>query len=104
MPSDRSRRPDPPSDAYTGVAMQQGRVLLDRDFNVERDILDYRDRVIARDEIGPCGTPDMAASMARTSSSVAHGLNRRAVATLDTLPGVLKYSAPEYLIRDAYPG
>jgi hypothetical protein len=58
MPSDRSRQPDPPSDAYTGVAMQQGRVLLDRDFNAERDILDYRDRVTARDEIGPCGTLD----------------------------------------------
>lgn len=58
MPSDRSRPPDPPSDAYTGVTMQQGRVLLDRDFNAERDILDYRDRVTACDEIGPCGTPD----------------------------------------------
>lgn len=58
MPSDRSRPPDPSSDAYTGVAMQQGRVLLDRDFNAERDILDYRDRVTARDEIGRCGTPD----------------------------------------------
>ena len=58
MPSDRSRRPDPPSDAYSGVAMQQGRVLLDRDFNAERDILDYRDRVTALDEIGPYGTCD----------------------------------------------
>ena len=58
MPSDRSRPPDSVADAYTGVSLQQGRVLLDRDFNAERDILDHRDRAVTRDVVGPCGTPD----------------------------------------------
>jgi hypothetical protein len=58
MPSDRSRPPDNLADAYTGVSLQQGRVLLDRDFNAERDILDLRDRAVTRDVVGPYGTPD----------------------------------------------
>jgi hypothetical protein len=58
MPSDRSRPPDSPQDAYTGVVMQQGRVILDRDFNTLRETIDDRDRKITLDVVGPCGTPD----------------------------------------------
>jgi hypothetical protein len=58
MPSDRSRPPDPASDAYTGVAYQQGRVTLDRDYNAQREILDHRDAATTLDLNGPCGTPD----------------------------------------------
>jgi hypothetical protein len=58
MPSDRSRPPDPASDAYTGVAYQQGRVTLDRDYNALREIIDRRDETTTRDLVGPCGTPD----------------------------------------------
>jgi Family of unknown function (DUF6519) len=58
MPSDRSRPSDSIADAFTGVSLQQGRVLLDRDFNAERDIVDQRERAVTRDVVGPCGTPD----------------------------------------------
>jgi hypothetical protein len=58
MPSDRSRPPDPASDAYTGVAYQQGRVTFDRDYNTLREIIDRRDETTTRDLVGPCGTPD----------------------------------------------
>ena len=58
MPSDRSRPPDPASDAYTGVAFQQGRVTLDRDYNALREIIDHRDQTITLDVVGACGTPD----------------------------------------------
>jgi hypothetical protein len=58
MPSDRSRPPDDSRDAYTGVVMQQGRVILDRDFNSVREILDWRIAREALDVVGPCGTPD----------------------------------------------
>src|SRR4051794_19667605 len=58
MPSDRSRPPDPAQDGYTGVVFQQGRVTLDRDFNTLREIIDRRAGLIARDVVGPFGTPD----------------------------------------------
>ena len=38
--------------------MQQGRVVLDRDFNALREIVDRRDREETLDIVGPCGTPD----------------------------------------------
>ena len=58
MPSDRSRPSDHAADAYTGVVMQQGRVVLDRDFNTLREVIDRRDAEVTRDVVGPCGTPD----------------------------------------------
>jgi hypothetical protein len=58
MPSDRSRPPDDSRDQYTGGVMQQGRVILDRDFNTVREILDRRIAREALDVVGPCGTPD----------------------------------------------
>jgi hypothetical protein len=58
MASDRSRPPDPATDAYTGVTYQQGRVTLDRDYNAAREIIDRRDEAITRNVVGPCGTPD----------------------------------------------
>jgi len=65
MPSDRSRPPDPASDAYTGVAYQQGRVTLDRDYNAQREIIDQRDAATTRDLVGPCGTPDKGFAVTR---------------------------------------
>jgi hypothetical protein len=43
---------------YKAVVMQQGRVILDRDFNALQDIVNGRIAADALDEIGPCGTPD----------------------------------------------
>ncbi|HEY4330245.1 MAG TPA: DUF6519 domain-containing protein, partial [Phycisphaerae bacterium] len=58
MPSDISRRDDDLHHHYQGVVMQQGRVILDRDFNELRQIIDRRIEVDALDFVGPSGTPD----------------------------------------------
>jgi streptogramin lyase len=58
MPSDRSRTSDDLRQHYQAVVTQQGRVILDRDFNALQGIVDGRITADARDEIGPCGTPD----------------------------------------------
>ena len=42
---------------YSGVRQQQGRVLLDADWNEQLDIDDHHDRTTARDVIGPTGAP-----------------------------------------------
>jgi photosystem II stability/assembly factor-like uncharacterized protein len=51
IPSRRSRR-------YSGVRLQQGRVQLDADFNEQVEIDTRRDRLTARDVIGPVGAPE----------------------------------------------
>jgi Family of unknown function (DUF6519) len=56
MPSDISRTSD--EARYDGVVLQQGRVILDRDFNALRETLDRRIADDALDIVGPCGTPD----------------------------------------------
>jgi len=58
MPSDRSRRTDPTCYGYTGVVAQQGRVILDRDFNAQQGLTADRIAADALDFVGPCGTPD----------------------------------------------
>ncbi len=42
---------------YSGVRMQQGRVLLDAEWNEQADIQAQRDQATTRDEIGPSGAP-----------------------------------------------
>ncbi|MGO9935479.1 MAG: DUF6519 domain-containing protein [Steroidobacteraceae bacterium] len=56
MPSDISRTSD--EQRYTGVVMQQGRVILDRDINALRETIDRRIDDDALDFVGPNGTPD----------------------------------------------
>ena len=58
MPGDRSRRFDAPRHGYTGVVAQQGRVILDRDFNAAQALTAARITADALDQVGPCGTPD----------------------------------------------
>ena len=58
MPSDRSRSTDPIRHGYTGVVAQQGRVILDRDFNAQQGLTADRIARDALDFVGPCGTPD----------------------------------------------
>ncbi len=58
MPSDRSRAPDKTRYGYTGVVAQQGRVILDRDFNAQQSLTADRIAADALDFVGPCGTPD----------------------------------------------
>ena len=58
MASDRSRTTDDVREAYRGVVAQQGRVILDRDFNASESLLSARTAADALDFVGPCGTPD----------------------------------------------
>jgi len=58
MSSDRSRSTDRTRNGYTGVVAQQGRVILDRDFNAQQGLSADRIAADALDFVGPCGTPD----------------------------------------------
>jgi hypothetical protein len=58
MSADRSRGLDDIGQAYKAVVMQQGRAIIDRDFNTFQEIADDRIAANALNEIGPCGTPD----------------------------------------------
>ncbi len=58
MPSDRSRVIDHPAHGYIAPVAQQGRVILDRDFNAWQAYLGARIDADALDFVGPCGTPD----------------------------------------------
>jgi hypothetical protein len=59
MPSDLTRPPTGDlRQHYKAVVMQQGRVILDRDFNAMQDLVNGRIAADALDEIGPCGTPN----------------------------------------------
>jgi hypothetical protein len=58
MPSDRTRTSDDLAQQYQAVVLQQGRVLLDRDFNALQEIVTGQSAADALDEVGPCGTPD----------------------------------------------
>ncbi len=58
MASDRSRTSDDVREAYRGVVAQQGRVILDRDFNALETLLSARTAADALDFVGPCGTAD----------------------------------------------
>jgi Family of unknown function (DUF6519) len=58
MSSDRSRRIETPHFGYNGVVAQQGRVVLDRDFNAEQALMADRVALDALAFVGPCGTPD----------------------------------------------
>ena len=57
MKGDFSRLTDDPEKQYSGVLMQQGRVLLDADWNEQQAITRRRIETEARDLIGPCGAP-----------------------------------------------
>lgn len=58
MSSDISRSFRDRQDPYTGVVSQQGRVILDRDFNAQQDIVSGEIEEATLDIVGPFGTPD----------------------------------------------
>lgn len=58
MPSDITRNSDDLLQGYGPPVMQQGRVILDRDFNALEQTLAGSIEADALDIIGPCGTPD----------------------------------------------
>ena len=58
MKGDFSRHTFKPEKHYSGVRMQQGRVLLDADWNEQVDIANHRLETEAGDAIGLCGAPE----------------------------------------------
>jgi hypothetical protein len=58
MKGDISRETFAATKHYSGVRMQQGRVQTDADWNEQEAIQRRRDRIEARDVIGPCGAPE----------------------------------------------
>ena len=57
MPSDITRLIFDKKKHYSGVRMQQGRVMLDSDWNAQHDIYHHRQVTQTRDVIGRCGVP-----------------------------------------------
>lgn len=57
MKGDFSRQIFDPKKHYNGVLLQQGRVLVDADWNEEIEILRHHERTEMRDIIGGCGGP-----------------------------------------------
>lgn len=66
MKGDFSRQTFDKDKHYTTVALQQGRVLLDADWNEQQAILDYYRTTEAADIIGKCGAPENQAGFAIT--------------------------------------
>lgn len=57
MPSDLSRLTFNKEKQYSGVLLQQGRVILDSDWNEQVQIQQYRTHAQTNDVIGKCGVP-----------------------------------------------
>jgi len=57
MKSDFSRSTYRPGNHYSSVRLQQGRVLLDAEWNEHADIGNHVDRVTTADVVGPSGAP-----------------------------------------------
>lgn len=57
MTSDISRSTHRPSNHYSSVRMQQGRVLLDADWNEQADLVTHEQRVVGTDVVGRTGAP-----------------------------------------------
>lgn len=58
MPSDRARGTYDEQQQFASVVMQQGRVLLEADWNEQQEIAAEHLRTDVREIIGPTGTPD----------------------------------------------
>ena len=58
MASDRSRFTYDEAQRYSGVVIQQGKPILDAEFDEAQEILSEEIRHDALDFVGPCGTPD----------------------------------------------
>jgi hypothetical protein len=93
---------------YEAVVMQQGRVILDRDFNALQDIVNGRIAADALDEIGPCGTPvaddGLAVSLPPGAASVSAPVSFSAPDPFDFLvkPGTI-YVGGQRVVFEAPP-
>ena len=69
MHGDFSRWTFDPADGYRSVLLQQGRVLLDADWNEQAAIDAHHDEVRTRDVVGPAGGPADNAAFAVTDGA-----------------------------------
>jgi streptogramin lyase len=108
MPSDRTRTSDDLRQRYKAVVMQQGRVILDRDFNALQEIVAGQIAADALDEIGPCGTPDggFAISLPETGPSASVSLSFSAPNPWDFLiaPGTMYVGGHRVVLPPPPPG
>lgn len=58
-----------PRKHYVGARMQQGRVVLDSDFNEEAELVDEERRRALADIVGPTGSPDEGFAADSTSAT-----------------------------------
>lgn len=91
MKADLSRNTFDRAQHYSGVRLQQGRIITDADFNEQGDIVRYRGERQAGDTIGTCGAPLDGAGfriVAETNALAVHALNTN-VAWIVAEDGVL---------------
>src|SRR5262245_6024502 len=89
MPADISRERFDPARHYSGVRQQQGRVLLDADWNEQVDIVANRIEAEAADLIGPTGAPWHPPATPRNFQVTANGTNFSIAAGHIYLDGIL---------------
>ncbi len=89
MKGDFSRSTFEPSNHYTTVRLQQGRVQLDADWNEQMDILVYLLRSQARDLLGPYGAPAAGAGFAITPALAGDSLDLQIGAGRYYVDGIL---------------
>lgn len=78
MKGDLTRETFDPSQHYSAVRLQQGRVMTDADWNEQAELTRYRAELQARDTIGLCGAPLGAAGyalVAETNVLALHAVN-----------------------------
>ncbi len=77
-----------PKKHYTGARLQQGRVILDSDFNEEAQLDDEEQRSVLRDLIGPTGSPDdgFAAALAAGDEVIPQAVSFNGAPPVDVLP------------------
>jgi len=80
---------------YSGVRLQQGRVLVDADWNEELDLFLHRVETEAIDVIGECGAPKHAPGFALSTDATT--LSAADVARLTAL-GALPLQSGDFLI------
>lgn len=83
-----------PRDQYSAVRSQQGRVVLDSDWNEQVDIQQYRERLALRDLIGKSGAPVSGGGFKVTVSGTAPAQEIRISAGRIYLDGLLVQNMP----------
>src|SRR3954454_6308107 len=94
MPSDRARGTYDANQQYRSVVMQQGRGLLEADWNEQQEIAAEALRAETRELVGPSGTPD-------DGYRVFPGANREVIVSGGTMyVGGVRVTLPKFFGRE----